>query len=247
MKTNNGWIKLHRQIVDDELWFSEPFTRAQAWIDILLIANHKKRSFYVRGNKINVDRGQFAYGEEALALRWKWSRNKVRRYLDELETIQQIGQQKNRVLSIYTVLNYNRYQSDDTTKGTTERQQTIQQKDINKNIYKNVENSIPNSLQLTAQIVEELSEKFNLSPEVISRESAKCVDFHKSRGTKVKDWLATFRNWLRKHNEFEASKIPPATLIQQQAEKLIDQSAKETDPSKKAELEDQAFKILAQL
>ena len=136
---NNGWISIHRKILDDEEWLSEPFTRSQAWIDVLLIANHKSNSFYVRGNLINVSRGQFAYGETELAKRWKWSRDKVRRFLHVLETRQQIIQQKSRVLSIYTVVNYEMYQQNNTTDETTEKQQ----KNINNNnIYTNIPKGI---------------------------------------------------------------------------------------------------------
>lgn len=130
---NHGWIKLHRKIQDNPFYYAEPFTKMGAWIDILLLCNHAPKTIYVRGNKIEINRGQFAYGEVTLAKKWRWSRNKVRRYLNWLQTIQQIEQQKNSVLSLYTVLNYNEYQGNDTTDDTTERQQTIQQKDINKN------------------------------------------------------------------------------------------------------------------
>ena len=50
-------IKLHRQIEDNPLRFSEPFTRAQAWIDLLLLTNHDYGIFYVRGNRVEVPRG----------------------------------------------------------------------------------------------------------------------------------------------------------------------------------------------
>lgn len=133
---SDGWVKVYRHIEQNPIWFAEPFTKAQAWIDIVIIASYKKSSFYVRGNEVVVQRGQFAYGELELAKRWKWSRNKVRRFLKWLETIHQIEQNKNRLLSVYTVINYSKYQSDDTTddttSDTTERQQKVQQKDIYK-------------------------------------------------------------------------------------------------------------------
>lgn len=55
-----GWIKLYRQIDENPLWFEEKFTRAQAWIDFLLLANHDRSSFLVRGNRVTVERGQVA-------------------------------------------------------------------------------------------------------------------------------------------------------------------------------------------
>jgi hypothetical protein len=136
----DGWIKVFRHIEESELWFCEPFSKAQAWIDIILIANHKKSMFFVRGNKVEVERGQFAYSEETLAKRWRWSRVKIRNFLNWLEKRSQIVQQKNRLLSIYTLVNYEHYQSDDTTDSTTEKQQkNIYKNDKNvKNIYNNI-------------------------------------------------------------------------------------------------------------
>ena len=101
-----GWIKLHRKISDNRLWTCEPFTRGQAWIDLLLLASHQDSFFYVRGIKINVERGQLAWGEVKLSERWKWSRTKLRKFLKELEKEQQIIQQKNNVMQVVTIVNY---------------------------------------------------------------------------------------------------------------------------------------------
>ena len=130
---NNGWIKLHRKIFDNPMYFSEPFTRMQAWIDLLLLANHSGQYFYVRGNRIDVKRGEVAHSMQSLAQRWKWSRGKVLRYISQLENSQMIVQQKNHVITKLSITNYNTYQSDGTTDSTTDGQQTVQQTDTNKN------------------------------------------------------------------------------------------------------------------
>jgi len=130
---NNGWIKLHRKIFDNPLYFSEPFTRMQAWIDLLLLANHSGQYFYIRGNRIDVKRGEVAHSMESLAQRWKWSRGKVLRYISQLENSQMIVQQKSHVITKLSITNYNTYQSDGTTDSTTDGQQTVQQTDTNKN------------------------------------------------------------------------------------------------------------------
>lgn len=145
-----GWIKLHRQIIEHPDYFSEPFTRVMAWIDLLMLANHKGMNMYVRGNKVEIKRGDTAIAQETLATRWKWSRTKVKRYLNELEKDRQIVQQKSNVINTISIVNYDAYQSDDTTESTaddtTEDQQKISrkptenpQKSTNKNV-KNVKN-----------------------------------------------------------------------------------------------------------
>lgn len=131
-----GWVRLHRQIEDNELYLLEPFTKGQAWIDLFLNANHFDGSFNIRGNIIEIKRGQIGWSELRMAKRWQWSKNKVRRFLKLLETKQQIVQQKTTLTTIITILNYDRYQQDD----EKTEQQTIQQKDSRRYTNKNDNN-----------------------------------------------------------------------------------------------------------
>lgn len=149
--SSQGWIKIHRAIQDWEYYLSEPFTHTSAWIDLILIANHKTGTIVKRGNSVEIKRGQIGWSEESLAKRWKWSRGKVRRYLTMLKTVQQIEQQKSSILSVITILNYDEYQGNDTTDSTTDGQQTVQQTDTNKNNNneKNEKNTQVNKLTTT--------------------------------------------------------------------------------------------------
>ena len=105
-----GWIKIYRKIMENPMYLSEPFTRMQAWIDLLLIANRKDGFFYIRGNKVIVHRGQIGLSERTLAVRWKWSRGKVSRFLKDLENEHQIEPQKNSVTTLISISNYDEYQ-----------------------------------------------------------------------------------------------------------------------------------------
>jgi hypothetical protein len=115
----DGWIKLYRKITENPLYFSEPFTRLQAWIDLLVVANNEENYIYVRGNKVQVKRGQIAKTQDTLAERWKWSRGKVIRFLDELQKNGQIVQQKSRLITLISIINYERYQCGSTTDSTS--------------------------------------------------------------------------------------------------------------------------------
>lgn len=116
-----GHVKLHRSICEDDLWCLEPFSKAQAWIDLLMNANWKPGVFAVRGNMVNIERGQIGWSEIRMASRWMWSREKVRRFLSYLEKSGKITQQKTHATTIITICNYDRYQSQETTDETTER------------------------------------------------------------------------------------------------------------------------------
>jgi hypothetical protein len=117
---HRGYIKLWRRLRDSDLWLKEPFTRGQAWVDLLMLANYQDGAFRSHGKLVKIRRGQCGWSEVALSARWHWSRGKVRRFLAEMssETVQQIEQQKSRLTSLITIKNYDLYQSDGTTNGT---------------------------------------------------------------------------------------------------------------------------------
>ncbi len=96
---------LSRDILEDEMYFSERFTRMQAFIDLCFLANFKERSFYKRGIKVDIKTGQLAKSEEELAERWRWSRNTVRKFLAELQKSGRIEQQKSRLITVITIKN----------------------------------------------------------------------------------------------------------------------------------------------
>jgi len=137
----SGWIKLHRKLTDNPLWHQEPFTRGQAWVDLILLANHTDGFIRARGVRVDLKRGQCGWCEVALAKRWGWSRGKTKRFISELETDQQVVQQKNNVTSVISISNYDMYQLDSTASDTADGQQTGQQtdskQDTNKNVKKN--------------------------------------------------------------------------------------------------------------
>lgn len=123
-----GHIKTYRQLLHSDLWLCEPFTRGQAWIDLIGLANSKDGFIRVRGNKITVKRGQVGFSEVTLAKRWQWSRGKFRRFIGELEMEQQIVQQKSKLTSLISILNYEKYQS-------SEQQENNRRDTNNNNIY----------------------------------------------------------------------------------------------------------------
>ena len=133
-----GWIKLHRKLADDPLWLSEPFTKGQAWVDLLMMVNHEDRKIIIRNNIVHVKAGQRIISIEQLAHRWRWSRGKVRRFLKMLENDASISTTCDRTNGTsVTIEKWAFYQgerpsngtSNDTSDGTSNGHQT----DINKN------------------------------------------------------------------------------------------------------------------
>ncbi len=201
--------------MDNYLWDEKPFTHAQAWIDMLMLTNYKTGHIRPRGILVHINRGQLGWSRERLAKRWGWSRGKVKRFLSELETAGQIEQQKSNVTSLITIINYEQYQTGDTTDRATDGQQTDnrrttdgQQTDTNNKDKKvNKEKNVKNKEYISPQLGEhenvllteiehnKLIEKYGISKisEMIDRLSG----YIASTGKRYKSHYATMLNWIR--------------------------------------------------
>ena len=217
-----GWICIYRAIEEDPMYFAEPFTRMQAFIDLILITNHERTVFFKRGIKITVERGQTVRSEDELALRWKWSRGKVRRFLLELENDTKIVQQKTRLCNCISIVNYDKYQlggtTDSTTNDTTDSTTDSTTKNNNdNNILINYDNNahtresveqqnddIDNDiLQLKNSVVwiEQICMKHKILPdrlpEIFDAFAAECRCNGLKRHQDLNDAQRHFNNWLR--------------------------------------------------
>lgn len=112
---NRGWIKLHRQLTESEIWDSDdPFEYRSAWIDLLLMVNHEERTVTIRGThqRIIVQAGQTLKSNRKLAERWNWSVNRVRRYLEHLESMGMCTVETKPYGTLISVINWGIYQQD---------------------------------------------------------------------------------------------------------------------------------------
>jgi hypothetical protein len=146
----HGWIKTHRQIREHWLWNDKPFSKGQAWIDLLLQANHAPADVLFRDEIIHVEAGQFITSELKLSEQWGWSRDKVSRFFLALKSQEMAYIKQDKRKTIITICNWATYQRqltpDPTTDTTSDQQQATirppsdkQQAAINKNV-KNIKN-----------------------------------------------------------------------------------------------------------
>lgn len=216
-----GWIKLHRKIVDNPFYFSEKFTRSQAWIDLLILANHKENFYYQRGIKVHVKRGQIGMSLENIAKRFKWSRGKVERFISELEMSNQIVRQKGNVTTLLTVVNYDIYQEEKNENSKANNnanskqnskangQQTAKQTDTNKN-DNNENNEKENNISGVEKTPQpkkiffkdsEIATKIKFKEAFPDWNKGKLLYYYdtvttwSNEGNKKVDWKATVRNW----------------------------------------------------
>ena len=110
---SSGWIKLHRKILDCFIWQDKPYDKARAWIDLLLIAMHHDKKMLIEDEVVIIQRGSFMTSIVKLADRWGWSRNKVVRYLDMLESEHMLNTKRTPKGTLITIVKYDDYQLSD--------------------------------------------------------------------------------------------------------------------------------------
>ena len=113
-----GWVKLHRDITDNFLWSGEPFSKGQAWVDLILHANFTDNKIQIKGQVVNLKRGQQARSVLTLVKDWKWSKGKVLRFLETLKNERMIEVEAGHLTSVITICNYEVFQAGDTPDGT---------------------------------------------------------------------------------------------------------------------------------
>lgn len=124
---SKGWVSIHRKIEDDWLWDDKPFSKGQAWIDLLLLVNHEDKKILFNGELIEVKRGQRITSIKKLCERWGWSNTKVKNFLNLLEKDNKIKLEITpRKTSAITIVNYSKYQDTNVSKNVTETSETTQ-------------------------------------------------------------------------------------------------------------------------
>lgn len=153
--TRKGYVSIHRNIMDHWIWKDTPFSRGQAWVDLILMANYKEEKFLYKGKLIEGKVGTVYRSISWLAERWSWSRDKTRRFLTLLQEEQMINIEATKHQTTITIINYEFFQNssstnhetNDTTNHATDQSSYQQQENIyNNNIHINT-NSINTNIK----------------------------------------------------------------------------------------------------
>lgn len=108
---SKGWISVHRQIWNSWVWDEKPFSKGQAWIDLLLLANHEDRKVLVGNQLVIVKRGSFITSQTKLMERWGWGKEKLRNFLRLLESDEMIEVDTTPRYTHIAITNYETYQT----------------------------------------------------------------------------------------------------------------------------------------
>ena len=117
-----GWISLDRQIQEHWIW-QDRFSKGQAWIDLLLLANHEDSKQLYKGELVTCKRGDVNRSIKWLSERWGWSRKAVKHFLDLLERDGMVATEVTTNRTTITLVNWEKYQGTKpkrNTKGSNE-------------------------------------------------------------------------------------------------------------------------------
>ena len=203
-----GWICLSRKILSCWVWKDKPFSKAQAWIDLLLLASHEDTKFLLGNELVEIKRGSFVTSEVKLSERWGWSRTKTRNYLFLLESDNMILKKSDSKKTAITIVNYGLYQDIQTTKKHQENSEKTakeQQKNtINNDNNVNNENNKERGKKFTPPSLEEVKAYCQERKNTV--DANKFIDFYSSKGwmigkNKMKDWKAAVRTWEQRETK----------------------------------------------
>lgn len=137
---DNGWIKIHRKIVDWE-WYNDPNT-IRLFFHLLLKANHKPNRW--KGTELQA--GQLIVGRKRLAEELRLSEQEIRTSLKKLMSTNEITTNPTNKFTILTICRWGEYQVEQSNEQPTKRPATKQTSNQQLTTNKNDKNENNDSL-----------------------------------------------------------------------------------------------------
>lgn len=134
-----GWIKLHRKLLESEIWLTKPCSWKIIWIYILSKVNHEDNNYFKRGENF------FNFSQELKQIGLDIKYDTIRHFLKYVKTRSMVSTTKSTRGIVIKVNNYALYQDKDenksTTKSTKPSTSKAQQKHNDKQELKNERNN----------------------------------------------------------------------------------------------------------
>lgn len=120
----NKSIAVPSDVLEHWIWQDKPFSRGQAWIDMVLMTDNMKS--IINSKVIVLKEGELVTTESKLMERWGWSKSKVRLFLEQLEIENMIIKISDKKKTTITICNYSDYKHYTNQSETTEKPQKNQ-------------------------------------------------------------------------------------------------------------------------
>ena len=202
-----GWVPISRQLQDHWLWNDKPFSKGQAWIDLIMLANHEEVKKPYKNKITTFERGTVSLSLSELSNRWGWSRHKVRDFLNTLKTDAMLDIKRTGKITAIVIENYAFYNDVQNAKGQKkDEKRTVCGQFADTNNNDNNDNNIYNNKnarareRFVAPTIDEVraycTERNN------SVDAQRFVDYYTANGwmvgkNKMKNWQAAVRTWER--------------------------------------------------
>jgi len=240
-----GWIRVHRSLMEHWLHEDKPFGKFGAWVDLLLMANHEARKMPIGGELSTIERGQLFTSSLTLSARWGWSRGKVERFLKQLENDQMMERKRTPNGQLLTLVNYSVYQDLNTTNGhQTDNRRTSngQPTDTNKELknVKNEKNESNNKFSnQIAQVFEYLNQKTGKRYTGRSEAQRKFIIARLKEGYTVEEFKRVIDNKVAawKHDEKMNQYLRPETLFGTKFETYLNDTETEAQRARREDHE----------
>ena len=202
-----GWISLHRKILDNPiLTRGRQYSRFEAFVYMLLKANHKDNKALIGNNLIIIKKGSFITSQKKLMKEFNWGSSRLRTFLKLLESDGMIETNTNTISTHITVNNYKELQGlRNTNELQTKHKQTANKLQTKTNNNVNNDNNV-NKKEIFIKKVFEFEKEYdketldefidywtekNMSGTKMKYEMQKTFDVSR----RLKRWVKNSKDW----------------------------------------------------
>lgn len=201
----DGWIKLHRKLLDNVIWKCSTPEQKVILITLLLMASHKDNQWIWKGKKFVCKPGQFITSLKALRKSTGCSSQNIRTSLVKFEKLEFLTNESTKTGRLITIINWDAYQdlneqaNKATNKELTKNQQranNYQECKNDKNKRKRGKNFAPPTLNAVIKYFQENGHSKEYAIKAFKYYSE--ANWHDSKGQKVKNWKQKMiGNWFK--------------------------------------------------
>lgn len=101
-----GYIKLPKGVFYDPSFQGEKYSRREAFLDLILMANLEPSDMQFRGETIHVGRGELSCSIRSFAAKWGWSVGKVHSVFKEFENEHKIERRTEHSICLISIVSY---------------------------------------------------------------------------------------------------------------------------------------------
>lgn len=214
-----GWIALHRQLLENTIWLNSTPEQKTILITLLLMASHKEKSWEWQSKKFKLREGQFITSLSSIAKKCGdgISIKNVRTALVRFEKLEFLANESTKTGRLITILNWHVYQSKDelTGKGIDKEVAKVGQRGGKEVATINNVNNDNNVTNIIKTIVDFLNETVNAKYKHTSKKTQTLIKARLKEGFTVEDFKTVItkkaKQWLG-NTEFEQY-LRPETLF----------------------------------